>query len=347
MDLNKIILQIAKKEKVIKTKDILKHLESYTPQYISLRVNKLVKEGLLIKSGSTAKARYALPENAEFLEKVYQKSLIRKSLKEHEVLDEVNRSASFLEELNENIRSNFDYAFSEMLNNAIDHSKSNKIDIQVLTDSENLKFVVNDKGIGVFRNVMKSRNLVHEFEAMQDLLKGKTTTQPHAHSGEGIFFTSKVADVFSLESYGYLLRVDNKINDVFFERLKRSKKGTKVTFILSKKSVKHLKDIFSKYETDHENPDFDKTEIRVKVYTVGTIYVSRSQARRILTGLDKFKQIVFDFDNVPTVGQAFADEIFRVFQINHPWITLTPINMNEAVKYMVDRVDKPQLKLPL
>ena len=54
-----------------------------------------------------------------------------------------------------------------------------------------LSFIVNDSGIGIFRNIMQKRNLKSELEAIQDLMKGKTTTMPESHSGEGIFFTSK------------------------------------------------------------------------------------------------------------------------------------------------------------
>ncbi len=82
---------------------------------------------------------------------------------------------------------------------------------------------------------------------------------------------------------------------------------------------------------------FDKTEVRVKLYTLAGIHVSRSQARRVLSGLEKFKIVVFDFDRVSMVGQAFADEIFRVFQNKYPYIKLETENMNESVKFMVER----------
>ncbi len=285
---------------------------------------------------------YALPDNAYELGTVIKKHLARDGIKEHEVLDDINHQAPFLVRLNENIRSLFDYALSEMLNNAIEHSRSKYVDIEVGIENGNLNFAINDSGIGVFRNVMQQRGLRSEFESMQDLLKGKTTTHPQAHSGEGIFFTSKVADLFVLESFGHALRVDNNVNDIFFQEIKPGKKGTKVSFSLSTNTTKHLKDIFSKYETDHDNPDFDKTEIQIKLYTIGTIYVSRSQARRVLTGLERFKTIVLNFENVPTVGQAFADEVFRVFQQRNIHIKIIPINMNEAVKYMIDRVEKPK-----
>ena len=74
---------------------------------------------------------------------------------------------------------------------------------------------------------------------------------------------------------------------------------------------------------------------------MGTIYVSRSQARRVLNNLDKFKSVILDFDKVPTIGQAFADEIFRVFAQRHPEIEIKAINMNEAVEFMANRVEKP------
>ena len=73
---------------------------------------------------------------------------------------------------------------------------------------------------------------------------------------------------------------------------------------------------------------------------MGTVYVSRSQARRILTGLDKFKRIVLDFEKVPNIGQAFADEIFRIFQNKHPNIVIEPVNVNETVNFMVRHVER-------
>jgi hypothetical protein len=179
-----------------------------------------------------------------------------------------------------------------------------------------------------------------EFEAMQDLLKGKTTTAPKAHSGEGIFFTSKVADLFTLDSYGFEMTVDNLKEDVFIGESKKTLQGTKVVFSLVLNTKKHLINIFKKYQTEKDNYAFDKTEVQIKLYTMGTVHISRSQARRILSGLDKFKLVILDFDKVPMVGQAFADEIFRVFFNKHPDIKIVPINMNEAIAFMIGRVEK-------
>ena len=85
---------------------------------------------------------------------------------------------------------------------------------------------------------------------------------------------------------------------------------------------------------------FDRTAVRVKLYALGAAHVSRSQARRVLEGLEKFKSVVIDFDRVPSVGQAFAGEVFRVFRARHPGIAIMPIHISPAVRFMVERVGK-------
>ncbi|MBU1862219.1 MAG: STAS-like domain-containing protein [Candidatus Omnitrophica bacterium] len=68
--------------------------------------------------------------------------------------------------------------------------------------------------------------------------------------------------------------------------------------------------------------------------------MARSQARRILFGLDQFKCIVLDFKDVAGIGQGFADEIFRVFQNAHPDISFEVVNANESVQFMIARSKK-------
>ncbi len=342
MDLKEQILRIASNKKTFKTSDVVKNLEGkVSRQYISFVINQMVKTGLLLKGGSTASASYALTQNADFLHELVRLKFKREDLEEHRVFNAIREKHSFVRNLSENLSSIIFYAFTEMLNNAIEHSKSKYVEIELRNDRHDLSFAIRDFGIGAFRSVMQKRKLNSELESMQDLLKGKTTTLPHSHTGEGIFFTSKIADIFVLDSFEFRLRVDNRIKDVFFEGIRPSKKGTKVTFTIDLNSGKHLNDVFNKYTTRPGEVDFDKTEILVRLFTTGTIYISRSQARRILAGLEKYKTIVLDFDKVTTIGQAFADEIFRVFQQRHPDIRIEPINMIEPVKFMVDRVEKP------
>ncbi|MBI5412496.1 DUF4325 domain-containing protein [Candidatus Peregrinibacteria bacterium] len=336
------ILEIARQKGRVIAPNLSKQF-SVSRQYSNRLIKELVAAGKLIKLGATRYAFYVLPEYAkahpELFPPRYVKAFKNEGLEEHRVLDQIEQAFPALKSLPENVRSIFTYAFSEMLNNAIEHSKSVRIVVEVSVAQKALSFVVRDSGVGVFRNVMKQRGLKSEMEAIQDILKGKTTTIPKSHSGEGIFFTSRAGDVFILDSFGYQLIVDNNLPDVFVKTVKKIKRGTCVTFKIAAVSKRHLNEVFKKYANVADGSDygFDKTEIRVKLYTIGGVQISRSQARRVLAGLEKFKIVVFDFDKVPTVGQAFADEVFRVFHRQHLHIRLKAENMEEGVKFMVER----------
>lgn len=334
------IKKVANKGKPFKTSDVINELKgAYSRQAVSAALRRMTEQDFLATEGSGRYTFYVSPKYLNALVQPISKKLINKSLEEHEVLAKLKDNHDSLKGLKDNVESILDYAFSEMLNNAIEHSKSKYIQLKIAKTRNNLAFDIRDYGIGVFKNIMKKRNLNSQIEAVQDLLKGKTTTAPKAHSGEGIFFTSKIADLFILESYGYKLTIDNKIPDVFLEEAPHLK-GTNVSFYIALDSKKHLNDVFKKYQTDPRTYAFDKTEVVIKLFTMGTIYVSRSQARRVISGLEKFKKIILDFKGVPTVGQAFADEIFRVFQNDHPKIVIESINMQKGVEFMVERARK-------
>lgn len=336
-----IILKLASEKDNITTQDILHKLGNISRQAASRHLRNLVRQGLLVKRGHTIGSHYILAQKASLLSSDrVQMRVKREGLEEHKTFTMLRDRAPFVRELKDNVSSILFYAFSEILNNAIEHSESKWVKVEINRDTTNLSFIISDFGIGVFRNVLRTRHLKSELEAIQDLLKGKTTTAPHSHSGEGIFFTSKVADIFILDSFGYRLRVDNLINDVFIEKPESINRGTRVQFSIALDSNRHLNDVFSRFVIDPTEPGFNKTEIKVRLFVVGNIYISRSQARRILSGLEKYESIIFDFDKVITVGQAFADEIFRVFKNAHPQIHLEAINMTEPVKFMVERAQE-------
>ncbi|MFH1178299.1 MAG: DUF4325 domain-containing protein [bacterium] len=342
MDKELEIIRVARAKKKIKSSDVVA-LFGVSRQYAVALINDLVAKDMLIKVGSTSAAYYLLPESVNekgsFPTKI-GKRIKNYKLQEHEIYADILAQYPPIGLLPENIKSILNYSFSEMVNNAIEHSKSKYIEVEMSVQNRKLNFTVNDFGIGVFRNVMYERGLKTEIEAIQDLLKGKTTTMPKSHSGQGIFFTSKAADVFTLESYGYILVINNKTRELFYKKRPALKRGTRVVFTIDIKSNRHLSVLFREFSVGTDFA-FNKTEIRVKLYSSGDgVHISRSQARRILDGLDKFDSIILDFDKVPMIGQAFSDEIFRVFKEKHPHIEIQPTNMNDVVRFMVERVGK-------
>lgn len=337
------ILFLAKHHRTFSVADIKHELKDHpTRQYVSRLVNELVQESKLIKMGKGRWTKYVLPEEVEKLsERAKTRLRNNRALNEDKVYADFKSKVVGLRNLPDNVGHIVNYGFTEMLNNAIDHSRSKGITVSISLEADIVNFEVADSGIGVFRNVMTQRKLYNELEAIQDLTKGKVTTQQRGHTGEGIFFTSRVADLFILESYGYRLRVDNSIPDIFIERIHSNVRGTVVKFSVDRNSTRDLGATFRNYQIDPDGTDFDVTEIKVKLYRQDVEYISRSQAKRLLVDLDKFRRIVLDFEDVTTVGQGFADEIFRVFQTDYPNIELKPINMNDEVAFMVNRVEKP------
>lgn len=336
------ILEILNQKGKITSSELMETF-NVSRQYINRILLSLAKDKSIIKIGATRNSFYIskafAEDHPEDFPSSFHKKYLNKNLEEHKVLAEIEEKFFKLSELSENVRSVLTFAFSEMFNNAIEHSNSKYISVEIALRGDKLSFMIEDSGIGAFRNIQKKRNLHSEVEAIQDLLKGKTTTMPKSHSGEGIFFTSKAADLFVLHSFNYQLSVASNKNGTQIKHVNIQKRGTRVIFEIDVNSELHLTDIFKKYTNLTEDGDhgFDMTEIRVKLFTMAGIHISRSQARRILSGLEKFKIILLDFDNVSLVGQAFADEIYRVFKNSHPDIAIREENMNEAVRFMVER----------
>ena len=84
---------------------------------------------------------------------------------------------------------------------------------------------------------------------------------------------------------------------------------------------------------------FSKTSIPVKLAAFGDEnLLSRSQAKRLVARADRFKNVELDFSDVEEIGQAFADEVFRVFAKAHPHVALNAVNASAYVAGMIKRV---------
>jgi len=336
MEMRTLILNTINKQRQVKTADIV-GLTGLSRAYAQRFLKDLAEEGVIVLMGKANQAHYILPSkkgasNAKPLS--VRRIMTNKDLAEDKVLREIKEGSAIFQGVAGNISSIIDYSFTEMLNNAIEHSTAQKIDVVIMRTATDIRFTVADRGIGIFNNIMKKKRLGTTIEAIQDLLKGKETTAPEAHSGEGIFFTSKIADLLTIKSFEKKLVFDNAQQDIYVKDVKPVR-GTRVDFVLGLRSKKKLVDLFDKY-TD-ESFQFSKTEVKVKLYHQDVDYVSRSQARRILTGLEKFKTIELDFKDVKTIGQAFADEVFRIWQAQHKDVKFVIKDANENIMIMIKR----------
>lgn len=331
------ILKIARKKSELRTSDLVKELK-IARQSVAKHLKTLVEAGVLVRRGATKSAVYQVVKKGRKVTRQREVTFVKKTegLEEDRVFNELDVKLGLSDKLNVNSFSALSYAFTEMLNNAIDHSRSNLVKISAGEKSGSIFFEVRDFGIGVYANVRKTFGLKSEFEAVEHVFKGKQTTAPEAHSGEGIFFTSRIADLFVLRSHKLEMRIDNQISDSFLS-MKQNIKGTSVSFLISKNAKKRLDSLFKSYT----NSDFvfDRSEQRVKIAAFGGA-LSRSQAKRLLFGLEKFHELTLDFRGVKEIGQGFADEIFRVYGKAHPEKTINFSNANRAVEFMIRRALK-------
>ena len=316
--------------------DISKHITkifSITPQAVNSHIKRLEREGRLKSSGVGKGKRYFLGDIRE-----YKSSF---PLIEEFTEDAVwrNQYSFVFDGLSENIIDICHYGFTEMVNNVIDHSGGKHVYIATVRDKEKITIYVADDGEGIFKKIKRLCNLSDERQALLELSKGKLTTDPENHTGEGIFFTSRVFDEFEIDSKGVKFSHNNQFEFDYIQESEFSSDevGTVVYMLIMNDSTCDIQSVFD----DYAGPDefqFNKTVIPVRLAQYGNEkLVSRSQAKRLLARIERFRHVIFDFDGVPTIGQAFADEIFRVYAHNHPDIILLPVKMEQNVEKMVNR----------
>ncbi len=236
--------------------------------------------------------------------------------------------------LNDNVQQIWSYAFSEMVNNVIDHSESESMQVTVAQNYLKTYVAIFDNGVGIFEKIKNYFSLGSLDEAICELFKGKLTTDAHNHSGEGIFFTSKMMDVFLISSSKKIFTTSKYNNDNIID-MDESQSGTCVFMSLSNFSHKNANEVFDLYS--NVDGGFTKTRIPLK-NIFDSAPVSRSQAKRICNRLNNFKEVIIDFDDIDWMGQGFAHQLFVVYQNSNPQITLTPINMNKSVTNMYNHV---------
>ncbi len=252
--------------------------------------------------------------------------------------------AGILDGVTSVVRSVFSYVFTEMLNNAIDHSGSEKVTIHAYRNAYAIGCEISDHGVGIFRKIQNAMGLEEKRFAILELAKGKFTTDPSSHTGEGVFFSSKVADRFFIFSDALAFIGDNSVGDanpVLTDKLNVDQSnGTRVYFEVVLDRTVTFADIANRYTEAPEDYGFSKTIVPVRLLEyreVNPVFVSRSQAKRLLTRFERFKNIVLDFQDVDEIGQGFADEIFRVFANQHPDTSITYINATSMVIRMIRR----------
>jgi anti-sigma regulatory factor (Ser/Thr protein kinase) len=302
-----------------------------TRQAVLRHLRKLIEKDVIVVHGKTRDRNYELSPLAE---KIFEFQ-INNDLQEDVVWRE--NILPLVKGLKDNILEICSYGVTEMINNVIDHSGGNKLTVILNFFIDLVDIIVIDDGIGIFQKITSVLNLDDKLHAILELSKGKLTTDPENHTGEGIFFTSRAFDTFVITSDNIFFSHKEESGDWLLEEQDNITQGTVIRMQIKTLSQRKLINVFNKYASG-EDFGFTKTNVPVALARYGNeSLISRSQAKRLLARFDKFREIILNFEGVDTIGQAFADEIFRVFQQKHPDIHLIPISTNANVQLMINR----------
>ena len=233
-----------------------------------------------------------------------------------------------------------EYVTTEMLNNSVDHSSGQFADVKLLAGPRSVVFKIADDGVGIFAKLAQALNLPEEKDAIVELLKGKRTSAPAHHTGEGLFFSARVCEWLVVETARFGLSFKQGISPEFLEFNNPAQRfsGTSVTYHVAKAPVLTLRQVFDTFCPAPDN-HFSRTTVPliVAAKTEGKL-VSRSQAKRIAVGLEAFSEVEFDFSGVDQIEQGFADELFRIWTNANPQVRVRTTGVGEEVAKMLRHV---------
>lgn len=231
------------------------------------------------------------------------------------------------------------HAFSELLNNAIDHSGGTQVTVSLRQTALHLQLLVSDDGCGLFTRIEQAHDIGDSTLAMLELSKGKLTSQPSFHTGRGLFFTSRLADVFDLHANATAFQYRGWGRAGWVKSRPLPRQGTSIYMAIGLDTPRTLDSVLRAHSLDGDSYGFERTVVPLQLLLIpGTGLESRAQARRVAARLNRFRRAELDFSGVGDIGHGFADELFRVAAHGQPGVDLVPVGANARVAAMIDAV---------
>jgi len=231
------------------------------------------------------------------------------------------------------------HAFSELVNNAVDHSGGSCVTVSMRQTAAHVQLLVSDDGCGLFERIGQCFDIHEPALAMLELSKGKLTSQPERHSGRGLFFTSRIADVLDLHANQTAFQHRSWQRHRWQPGRPAARQGTSVFVAIALDSTCELDAVLREHSLDGAGYAFERTRVPLQLATAPQAGLeSRAQAKRVAARLPQFRRAEVDFGGITTLGHGFADELFRVFARANPGVELVPLNMTPQLSALVDSV---------
>jgi anti-sigma regulatory factor (Ser/Thr protein kinase) len=232
------------------------------------------------------------------------------------------------------------HAFTELLNNAVDHSGGTHVTVSMRQTPLQLQLLVSDDGVGLFRRLAEHFALDEPAVAMLELAKGKLTSDPDRHCGHGLFFTSQLADVFDLHANTAAFQRRGWDGGHWHAQRPATKAGTSIYLAIALDTPRTLDQVLLAHSASGQGLGFERTRVPLALLAApgARQLSSRAEARRVAERLDRFATAELDFTGFEHIGHGFADELFRVIGRRHPALRLQPVGAAAPVAAMIEAV---------
>jgi anti-sigma regulatory factor (Ser/Thr protein kinase) len=241
-------------------------------------------------------------------------------------------------ELPAEVRRLAQHAFTELVNNAIDHSGGSQVTVSMRQTPLQVQLLVSDDGVGLFDRVAQSHGINEPQLAMLELSKGRLTSAPGRHLGQGLFTAARVADVLDLhanrsafqcrawESHGWRHGQAGAV---------ATRTGTAIYVAITVDTQRTLQGVLRELSVQGDGMGFDRTRVPLRLLAGPEAALeSRAEARRVAERLSLFRRAELDFAGIDHIGPGFADELFRVIAREQPEVSMVPLAMAAAVRAM-------------
>jgi len=228
------------------------------------------------------------------------------------------------------------HGFTELVNNAADHSGGSSVTVSLRQTPSHVQLLVSDDGCGVFDKICRAFDIEDAQHAMLELSKGRLTSQPQAHTGRGLFFSSQLADVFDIHANGTAFQRRAWESAGWRPGRPMPRQGSSIYMAIALDTQRTLDQVMGAWSLDGSGVEFDQTEISLQLLAgPGQPLDSRAQARRVAARLATFRCAEINFSGVEDVGHGFIDELFRVFARANPGVELRPTHTSPRIAALI------------
>ncbi len=316
---------------------VVAHTFSISRQAAARHLKKLVKQGDIEIEGNTSGRIYRASKGrrVEYTYSIPDKPF-GKTVWRTDILP-------LLHPLSPSVVELWQYCFEENFNNSVRHSGGKMLKVQIVQRKDRTTITISDDGIGIFQHIKEKLKLENDDNAALQLASSKCPTDPEGNGEANIFRTSRMTNQFTISSKRVALTYRHDMEwDWTLDKPDEDISGTSICMVIDNTTAKTKNRILDECTAAMEaNHVVATTCIPVRLVDYSTeSFFSRSQARRVLTRIARFKIAILDFLGVKEIGPAFADQVFRVFSSKHPDITLLYTNANKQVETSIQAARK-------